>query len=164
MSSRIKHGANVNSYTYIKAIAEELRGLAVEFDVPIISATQTTRGGYSSSDLGLEDTSESFGLPATADFMFGLSTSEELEALGQIMVKQLKNRYNDPGSNRRFVVGVDRTKMRFYDVEQSAQDDILDGPKYEDRPTFDNSKFGNEDSERSKPKKKFDKSKFEGFK
>jgi archaellum biogenesis ATPase FlaH len=158
MSSRIKHGANVNSYTLVKAIAEELRGLAVEFNVPIVSATQTTRSGYSSSDLGLEDTSESFGLPATADFMFGLSTSEEFESLNQILVKQLKNRYNDPGSNRRFMLGIDRSKMRLYDVEQSAQEDLLDGP------VMDNTKFGNEDSERSKPKGKFDKKKFEGFK
>ena len=157
-SSRIRHGANVNSYTLIKAIAEELRGLAVEFNVPIISATQTTRSGYSNSDLGLEDTSESFGLPATADFMFGLSTSEELEALGQIMVKQLKNRYNDPGIHRRFVVGIDRAKMRLYDVENSAQD-LTD-----DRPVMDNTKFGHEDSERSKPKNKFDRKVFEGFK
>ena len=158
MSSRIKHGANVNSYTLVKAIAEELRGLAVEFNVPIVSATQTTRSGYSSSDLGLEDTSESFGLPATADFMFGLSTSEEFESLNQILVKQLKNRYNDPGFNRRFMLGIDRSKMRLYDVEQSAQEDLLDGP------VMDNTKFGNEDSERSKPKNKFDKKKFEGFK
>ena len=158
MSSRIKHGANVNSYTLVKAIAEELRGLAVEFNVPIVSATQTTRSGYSSSDLGLEDTSESFGLPATADFMFGLSTSEEFESLNQILVKQLKNRYNDPGFNRRFMLGIDRSKMRLYDVEQSAQEDLLDGP------VMDNTKFGNEDSERSKPKGKFDKKKFEGFK
>ena len=157
-SSRIRHGANVNSYTLVKAIAEELRGLAVEFNVPIISATQTTRSGYSNSDLGLEDTSESFGLPATADFMFGLSTSEELEALGQIMVKQLKNRYNDPGNNRRFVLGIDRAKMRLYNVEQSAQD-LTD-----DRPVMDNTKFGHEDSERSKPKNKFDRKVFEGFK
>jgi archaellum biogenesis ATPase FlaH len=159
MSSRIKHGANVNSYTLVKAIAEELRGLAVEFDVPLISATQTTRSGYSNSDLGLEDTSESFGLPATADFMFGISTSEELEALGQIMVKQLKNRYNDAGNHRRFVVGIDRTKMRLYDVEQSAQDDIID-----DKPIMDKTNFGEQDYERNKPKSKFDRSKFSDFK
>jgi archaellum biogenesis ATPase FlaH len=157
-SSRIRHGANVNSYTLVKAIAEELRGLAVEFNVPIISATQTTRSGYSNSDLGLEDTSESFGLPATADFMFGIQTSEELEALGQIMVKQLKNRYNDPGFHRRFVIGIDRSKMRLYDVEQVAQD------LNDDKPIMDRTKFGEEDSERSKPKRKFDKSMFEGFK
>jgi archaellum biogenesis ATPase FlaH len=157
MSSRIRNGANVNSYTYIKAIAEELRGLAVEFNVPIISATQTTRSGYSSSDLGLEDTSESFGLPATADFMFGLSTSEELEALNQIMVKQLKNRYGDPGTYRRFVIGIDRAKMRLYDVEQDAQTLI------EDKPVMDNTTFGQEDHERNKPKSKFNKKVFEGF-
>lgn len=158
MSSRIRHGSNVNSYTLVKAIAEELRGLAVEHNVPIISATQTTRSGYSSSDVGLEDTSESFGLPATADFMFALTTSEELEELGQIMVKQLKNRYNDPSVNRRFVLGVDRSKMRLYDVEQSAQEDILDGP------VMDKTEFGQQDYERNRKKPKFDKSKFEGFK
>ena len=125
-SARFKAGANVNSYTYIKAIAEELRGLAVEYDIPIFSATQTTRGGYISSDVGLEDTSESFGLPATADFMFALISSEELEEKNQIMVKQLKNRYNDPTMNRKFIVGVDRSKMRLYDVEQSAQSDLVD--------------------------------------
>ena len=159
MSSRIKHGANVNSYTLIKAIAEELRGLAVEFNVPIISATQTTRSGYSNSDVGLEDTSESFGLPATADFMFALiKQSEELADLNQIVVKQLKNRYGDPNVNSRFIVGVDRSKMRLYDVESSAQEDLLGGP------VMDNTKFGNEDNERSKPKNKFNKSMFEGFK
>ena len=159
MSSRIKHGANVNSYTLIKAIAEELRGLAVEFNVPVVSATQTTRSGYSNSDLGLEDTSESFGLPATADFMFALiKQSEEMADLNQIVVKQLKNRYNDPGINSRFIVGVDRSKMRLYDVENSAQEDLMDGP------VMDNTKFGNEDNERSKPKSKFDRTKFAGFK
>ena len=121
-SSRMKGlGGSVNTYSLIKSIAEEIRGLAVEFDVPIMSATQTTRSGYGNSDVGLEDTSESFGLPATADFMFALISSEELEQLGQILVKQLKNRYNDPGSNKRFVVGVDRSKMKLYDVEESAQ-------------------------------------------
>jgi len=125
-SARFKAGANVNSYTYIKAIAEELRGLAVEHDIPVFSATQTTRGGFISSDVGLEDTSESFGLPATADFMFALISSEELEEKNQIMVKQLKNRYNDPTMNRKFIVGVDRSKMRLYDVEQSAQSDLVD--------------------------------------
>jgi hypothetical protein len=159
MSSRIKNGANVNSYTLIKAIAEELRGLAVEFNVPIVSATQTTRSGYSNSDVGLEDTSESFGLPATADFMFALiKQSEEMADLNQIMVKQLKNRYGDPGVNSRFIVGVDRGKMRLYDVEQSAQ------TLSEDKPVMDNTKFGEEDYERSRPKSKFDRSKFEGFK
>ena len=125
-SSRYRAGSNVNSYSYIKAIAEELRGLAVEANVPIFSATQTTRSGFASSDVDLTDTSESFGLPATADLMFALIATEELEGLGQIMVKQLKNRYNDPTYNRRFVIGVDRTKMRLYDCEQSAQDDLLD--------------------------------------
>ena len=125
-SSRYRTGSNVNSYSYIKAIAEELRGLAVEANVPILSATQTTRSGYGSSDVDLTDTSESFGLPATADLMFALISTEELEGLGQIMVKQLKNRYNDPTYNRRFVIGVDRTKMRLYDCEQTAQDDLLD--------------------------------------
>ena len=158
MSSRIKNGANVNSYTLVKAIAEELRGLAVENNVPIVSATQTTRSGYSNSDVGLEDTSESFGLPATADFMFALTTSEELEELGQIMVKQLKNRYNDPSVNRRFVLGVDRSKMRLFDVEQSAQEDILDGP------VMDKTEFGEQDYQRGLKKPKFDRSKFEGFK
>ena len=125
-SARIKPGSNVNSYSYIKAIAEELRGLAVEFSVPIVSATQTTRSGFTSSDPGLEDTSESFGLPATADFMFALISTEELEQLNQLMVKQLKNRYNDPNTFKRFVVGIDRGKMKLYDVEQGAQDDIVD--------------------------------------
>jgi replicative DNA helicase len=133
-SSRMKGmGGSINSYTYIKAIAEELRGLAVEFDVPIFSATQTTRSGYSSSDPGLEDTSESFGLPATADLMFALVSSEELEALGQIMVKQLKNRYNDPGSNKRFAVGIDKSRMKLYDIDD-ARDNLMD-----DTPVFDKS-------------------------
>ena len=125
-SARIKPGANVNSYSYIKAIAEELRGLAVEFSVPVVSATQTTRSGFSNSDPGLEDTSESFGLPATADFMFALVSNEELGALNQILVKQLKNRYGDPNLYKRFVLGIDRAKMRLYDVEESAQQDIAD--------------------------------------
>ena len=125
-SSRYRAGSNVNSYSYIKAIAEELRGLAVEANLPIVSATQTTRSGYGSSDVDLTDTSESFGLPATADLMFALISTEELEGLNQIMVKQLKNRYNDPTVFKRFVVGVDRAKMRLYDCEQKAQDDILD--------------------------------------
>ena len=126
-SQRFK-GAVVNSYTYVKAIAEELRGLAVENNVPIISATQTTRSGYGSSDVDLTDTSESFGLPATADFMFALITTEESEQLNQILVKQLKNRYNDPTMNKRFAIGVDRSKMKLYDVEQSAQNDIIEQP------------------------------------
>ena len=132
-SARFKAGANVNSYTYIKAIAEELRGMAVENDIPIFSATQTTRGGFVSSDIGLEDTSESFGLPATADFMFALISSEELDDKNQIMVKQLKNRYNDPTVNRKFILGVDRSKMRFYDVEQNAQTDLVDSGQTTER-------------------------------
>ena len=133
-SSRIKAGANVNSYTYVKSIAEELRGLAVEFGVPIVSATQTTRSGYGSSDPGLEDTSESFGLPATADLMFALITSEELEELGQLMVKQLKNRYSDPTTHKRFVIGIDRAKMRLYDVEQTGQDGLADAGQPSPKP------------------------------
>lgn len=157
LSSRIKNGANVNSYTLIKAIAEELRGLAVENNVPIISATQTTRGGYSNSDVGLEDTSESFGLPATADFMFALITSEELEEMGQIMVKQLKNRYADPGFHRRFVIGVDRSRMKLYDVEDSAQGDLMDVP------VMNKSRFVEREEEMF-GSSKFDKTKFDGFK
>lgn len=147
-SSRMKQGANVNSYTYIKAIAEELRGLAVEFDVPIISATQTTRSGFTSSDIGLEDTSESFGLPATVDLMFAMISTEELQQLNQIMFKQLKNRYADPTYLRRFVVGVDRARMKLYDVEQTAQEDIVK----DDVPLFDKS-----------TDKKFSKDVFKGF-
>ena len=125
-SSRFKANGNVNSYMYIKAIAEELRGLAVETNVPIMSATQTTRSGYSNSDIGLEDTSESFGLPATADLMFAIISNEELEELDQIAVKQLKNRYNDPTINKRFVIGVDRAKMKLFDVEEGEQDGLVD--------------------------------------
>jgi len=131
-SSRYRAGSNVNSYSYIKAIAEELRGLAVEANVPIFSATQTTRSGFASSDVDLTDTSESFGLPATADLMFALISTEDLEGLNQLMVKQLKNRYNDPTIFKRFVVGVDRAKMRLYDCEQQAQEDILDNKKEEE--------------------------------
>jgi len=139
-SSRYRPGSNVNSYTVVKSIAEELRGLAVQYNVPIVSATQTTRSGFSNSDVSLTDTSESFGLPATADLMFALISNEELESMDQIMVKQLKNRYNDPTTHRKFVVGIDRAKMRLYDVEQTAQDDILDNEpqfKYNDtEPKF----------------------------
>ena len=136
-SARIKPGGGVNSYTYVKAIAEELRGLAVETEVPIVSATQTTRSGFVSSDVGLEDTSESFGLPATAYFMFALISTEELQQLDQIMIKQLKNRYNDPTLNKRFVIGIDRSKMKLYDVESSAQVDIVDsGQKGNTKPKF----------------------------
>ena len=131
-SSRYRGGGSVNSYTIVKSIAEELRGLAVEANVPIVSATQTTRSGYGSSDVELTDTSESFGLPATADLMFALISTEELEGLGQILVKQLKNRYNDNNANKRFVVGIDRAKMRLYDCEQMAQDDILDSGQDEE--------------------------------
>jgi len=133
-SSRFK-GGNISSYFYIKAIAEELRGLAVEFNLPIFSATQTTRTGFVSTDIGLEDTSESFGLPATADFMFALMSNEELESLGQMKVKQLKNRYNDPGMNRAFIVGVDRAKMRLYDVENSAQN-IVDSNQTKEKENY----------------------------
>ena len=140
-SSRFKGNANVGSYFYIKAIAEELRGLAVEHNVPIMSATQTTRGGYANSDIGLEDTSESFGLPATADLMFALISTEDLESLNQLMVKQLKNRYNDPGLNKRFVVGIDRARMKLYDCEQEAQDDIIDSGQ-DEGATFDKTTFG----------------------
>ena len=135
-SSRMKGmGGAINSYTYVKAIAEELRGLAVEFNVPVFSATQTTRSGFSNTDVGLEDTSESFGLPATADFMFALISTEELQRLGQMMVKQLKNRYNDPTYKKRFVIGVDRSRMRLYDVEESAQTLTDDTPVFDNTPT-----------------------------
>ena len=148
-SSRYRGNSTVNSYSYIKAIAEELRGLAVEANVPIVSATQTTRSGYGSSDVELTDTSESFGLPATADLMFALISTEELEGLGQIMVKQLKNRYNDLSVFKRFVVGIDRAKMRLYDCEQTAQNDILDSGQDEEY-----------NYEESKPKKSFERFKF----
>ena len=147
-SSRIRPGANVNSYTYIKSIAEELRGLAVENKIPIVSATQTTRSGYSNTDVGLEDTSESFGLPATADLMFAIISTEQMEELGQIMVKQLKNRYNDPTVNRKFIVGIDRAKMRLFDVDQAAQDELVDSGQEDDTPSFDvatNGKFRKRD-------------------
>ena len=147
-SSRYRGNSTVNSYSYIKAIAEELRGLAVETNLPIVSATQTTRSGYGSSDVELTDTSESFGLPATADLMFALISTDELEPLGQIVVKQLKNRYNDPTINKRFIVGIDRAKMRLYDCEQSAQEDIVDSGQ-EEEYTF-----------KEKPKKSFSDFKF----
>ena len=147
-SSRMKMGSSINSYTYIKAIAEELRGLAVEHKVPVVSATQTTRSGFTNSDVGLEDTSESFGLPATADLMFALISTDELADLNQIMVKQLKNRYSDPTTNKRFVIGVDRAKMKLYDIDQSGQMNIIDAG-HDDKPL---NTFGNRDK------------KFEGFK
>ena len=143
-SSRYRAGSNVNSYSYIKAIAEELRGLAVETDVPIVSATQTTRSGYSNSDVDLTDTSESFGLPATADLMFALISTEELEEVNQIMVKQLKNRYNDINMNKRFVIGIDRSKMKLFDCDQSAQDDIVDSGQDEE--------YNNDESKKIKDK------------
>ena len=143
-SSRYRAGSNVNSYSYIKAIAEELRGLAVESNVPIVSATQTTRSGFASSDVDLTDTSESFGLPATADLMFALISTEELEGVNQLMVKQLKNRYNDPTVFKRFVIGIDRAKMKLYDCDQSAQEDIVDSGQEEE--------YNNEDKETKKSK------------
>jgi len=162
ISSRLKNSNNINSYTYIKAIAEELRGLAVEFEIPIVSATQVNRSGFTSSDIGLEDVSESFGLPATADFMFALISTEELESLNQIMVKQLKNRWGDPNYYKRFVIGIDRSRMRLYNTEQSAQDDIID-----DRPVMDKSAFGERWDEQEKdsymPKKFNKKTIFSGF-
>ena len=145
-SSRFRPGSNVNSYTVVKSIAEELRGLAVQYNLPIVSATQTTRSGYGNSDVNITDTSESFGLPATADLMFALISNDELEQMGQIMVKQLKNRYNDPTTHRKFVVGIDRAKMRLFDVEQTAQTDILDN-----KPDFS---YDDEES-KFKPTKSF---------
>ena len=142
-SSRFKGQVNVNSYMYIKAIAEELRGLAVETNIPIMSATQTNRAGFVSSEIGLEDTSESFGLPATADLMFALISNEELDDLNQIAVKQLKNRYNDPTINKRFVLGIDRAKMRLSDVKPSEQTDLVDSNQIEfAEPVFDQTDFG----------------------
>jgi len=135
-SSRLKASSAVNSYTLVKSIAEELRGLAVEYDVPVLTATQTTRSGYSNTDVELTDTSESFGLPATADLMFALISTEELEALNQLMVKQLKNRYNDPTSNRKFIIGIDRARMKLYDVEARAQRDISDSGQEENKDEF----------------------------
>ena len=142
-SQRLRMGANVNTYSYIKSIAEELRGLAVEYNCPIVSATQTTRGGYNNTDVGLEDTSESFGLPATADLMFAIIASEELDNMGQWMIKQLKNRYSDPNYYKRFVVGVDKNKMRLYNVEASAQTNIMDSGQDNDiGAVFDKSEAG----------------------
>ena len=162
MSSRLKGGQNINSYTYVKAIAEELRGLAVESNVPLVSATQTTRSGFTNSDIGLEDTSESFGLPATADFMFALISTDDLEGLNQILVKQLKNRWADPNTHKRFVIGIDRAKMRFYNVEGSAQSDLVD-----DTPVMNNTHFGErwdeEEKDATLPKKFNKKSVWNGF-
>ena len=157
VSSRLKMGSNVNTYSYVKSIAEELRGLAVEYNLPIFSATQTNRTGFTSSDVGLEDTSESFGLPATADFMVAVIASEELDSLGQVMVKQLKNRYGDPSLHRRFVVGIDRNRMKLYDVEQEAQANVA--VDISDRPVMDNSAFG-----AGLKREKFDKTVFDSWK
>lgn len=157
-SSRLKMGSNVNSYTYVKAIAEELRGLAVEFEVPIVSATQTTRSGFGNSDVDITDTSESFALPATVDFMIALVSSEELVALEQIMVKQLKNRYTNLDKCKRFVLGVDKIKMKLYDVEESAQDLV------DDSPVMDKGDFGDREKAINKKKSKFSLNEFEGFK
>jgi replicative DNA helicase len=143
-SSRFKSGSNQNSYTIIKSIAEELRGLAVEEDLPIVTATQTTRGGYNNSDVELTDTSESFGLPATADLMFALISTEELEKLGQIMVKQLKNRYSDITRNKRFMIGVDRSRMKLFDIEGDPQEGLVDSGN--DIPVFDKSSFARKGS------------------
>jgi replicative DNA helicase len=161
MSSRLRNGGNYNSYTLVKAIAEEIRGLAGEQNVPIVSATQTTRSGYGSSDIDLTDTSESFGLPATADFMAALIVTEELDQINQIMVKQLKNRYGDPGLYKRFMVGIDRSKMRLYDVEQQAQEDVVDNG-----PVFDNTPYGKrmkEDDQMQWMTKKAGRKDFSGF-
>jgi replicative DNA helicase len=155
-SMRLKYGSNVNSYMYIKSVAEELRGLAVERGLPIMTATQTNRTGYTSSDPGLEDTSESFGLPATVDLMIALITSEELEGLGQLKAKQLKNRLNDVTQNRAFLIGVDRSRMRLYDVEQDAQE----GMPEDDKSVMDNSPFGERANDEGKRGKKFN---MEGF-
>lgn len=167
MSSRMKMGASVNSYTYVKAIAEELRGLAVEFNVPIVSATQTTRSGYGNSDVGLEDTSESFGLPATADFMFALISTEDLEALGHLMVKQLKNRWGDIGNPKRFIIGIDRSKMRLYDAEETAQHGLVDDSKkantHHSDSVMDKSTFGERVNEEFSPNSKRRKPRFEGI-
>lgn len=155
-SSRIKMGNNVNSYTLVKSIAEELRGLGVEYNVPIVSATQVNRAGFGDSDIDLDNTSESFGLPMTVDFMCALIANEDLEKMGQVLVKQLKTRYTNMNIHKKFVVGVDKDKMRLYNVEQKAQEDIIDGP------VMDNAKFGQEDHQRSLPKSKFHK--FRSFK
>lgn len=156
-SARLNNSNNINSYTYVKSIAEEFRGLAVECNVPMWTATQTNRAGYTSSDIGLENTSESFGLPATADFMIALSTTEELEQMGQILVKQLKNRYNDVNSLKRFVLGIDRSKMKLFDLDESAQKELVNTDlKTDDSPIFDKGKFGNGMKAEKKDKSGFD--------
>ena len=155
VSARIKYGTGVNSYNYIKSVAEEIRGLAIEFKVPIVTATQANRAALISTDIGLENTSDSLGLPMTADFMVALISNDELEDINQIIVKQLKNRYGDPAKYRKFAIGVDKARMKLYDVEQNAQEDIADGP------VMDNTDFGQREEEAGKSK--FDKSKFKGF-
>ena len=156
-SSRFRAGSSMNSYTIIKSIAEELRGLAVETNVPIMSATQTTRSGFSNTDVGLEDTSESFGLPATADLMFALISTEELEELNQICVKQLKNRYNDPTMNKRFIIGIDRNKMKLFDVEIKAQDELVDHGQSEVPIADKGQGFGRGESPKTEAEDKYDK-------
>jgi replicative DNA helicase len=163
-SSRVKMNANVNTYVYIKAIAEELRGLAVEYDVPIFSATQTNRGGFNNSDVGLENTSESFGLPATADFMFAVIRTEQLDSLNQVLVKQLKNRYGDENTNKKFVMGVDRGKMKFYDVEQSAQDSLVDTGQISDDDDDDEPRGYGSGYDGKSYSRKFEGKKFEKWK
>jgi hypothetical protein len=159
-SARIKAGSNFNSYTYIKSIAEEIRGLAVEFDVPIITATQTNRDAVNSSDIELDNTSDSMGLPMTLDFMLALISTEELEEQNQLMVKQLKNRFGDPSTHKRFLIGVDRSKMRLYDIDSSYQVGVMGSGAEEDVPLMDSTAFGEADNDRSK---KFQKNKFKGF-
>ncbi len=163
-SSRVKMNANVNTYVYIKAIAEELRGLAVEYDVPIFSATQTNRGGFNNSDVGLENTSESFGLPATADFMFAVIRTEQLDSLNQVLVKQLKNRYGDENTNKKFVMGVDRGKMKFYDVEQSAQGSLVDTGQVSDDDDDDEPRGYGSGYDGKSYSRKFEGKKFEKWK
>lgn len=163
-SSRVKMNSNVNTYVYIKAIAEELRGLAVEYDVPIFSATQTNRGGFNNSDVGLENTSESFGLPATADFMFAVIRTEQLDSLNQVLVKQLKNRYGDENTNKKFVMGVDRGKMKFYDVEQSAQDSLVDTGQVSDDDDDDEPRGYGSGYDGKPYSRKFEGKKFEKWK
>lgn len=163
-SSRIKGAAAVNSYTLVKSIAEEIRGLSMEFNIPIVSATQSNRSGYDNTDMDLTNTSESIGLPQTVDAMFALITSEELESMGQLMIKQLKNRWGDLGFYRRFVIGIDRSKMKLYDLEENAQSNIQNEAKPDDKPTFDKSSFGQEEAFRMKKEQTTKKLKAQGFK
>lgn len=163
-SSRIKGAAAVNSYTLVKSIAEEIRGLSMEFNIPIVSATQSNRSGYDNTDMDLTNTSESIGLPQTVDAMFALITSEELESMGQLMIKQLKNRWGDLGFYRRFVIGIDRSKMKLYDLEENAQSNIQNEVTQDDKPTFDKSSFGQEEAFRMKKESTTKKLKAQGFK